>query len=161
MTSRLQRDTFCLPAALLNEPSVMNSLPVRSARRNIGRLPWTALALVTALFVVPAGCSRNPSPVPIVSADDQISPDALVVPGSAPWVDTGMDVIAGQPLTISAKGRVAITKLKKPVEDSEREVDPSAVQCTKCDRLVQHVPFAEPRSRERANQPSDHRRVAI
>ncbi|HEY3966016.1 MAG TPA: alkaline phosphatase family protein [Planctomycetaceae bacterium] len=63
--------------------------------------------------------------MPVVSYDEQISADALVISGRAPWVDTGVDIIAGQPLTISAKGRVAITKLKKPVEDSEREVGPA------------------------------------
>ncbi|MBS0264800.1 MAG: hypothetical protein JSS02_22890, partial [Planctomycetes bacterium] len=86
--------------------------------------PWN-VAFLMAVSVVLSGCARHSAPVPVVTADEQISPDALIIAGNQPWVDTGVDVVAGQPLTISAKGRVAITKLLKQMADAEREVGPS------------------------------------
>jgi hypothetical protein len=106
------------------------------------RLAWLELTLLALLAITPIGCARNPSPIPVVMMDDQVSPDAFVVPGHAPWVDTGVDVVAGHPLTISAKGRVAIAKLKKPVGDSEREVGPAGTFFY--EDLLTHVNFPLP-----------------
>ena len=61
---------------------------------------------------------------PIIVSDEQISPDAIVIPANLAWVDSGIDVVAGQPLTIVGKGRVVIGKLKKVKEDAENEVGP-------------------------------------
>ena len=58
-------------------------------------------------------------------SDEQISPDALVIPANVPWADTGIDVVAGEPLTIVGKGRVAIGKLAKVKDDAELEVGPN------------------------------------
>ncbi|MBI3865275.1 MAG: alkaline phosphatase family protein [Planctomycetia bacterium] len=119
----------------------MNSLSAPGARLTLGRMRSAALALVliAAACAHLAGCAKNPSPVPIVSVDEQIPPNALVVPGNAPWMDTGVDVVAGQPLTISAKGRVAITRLKRPRGDSEREVGPAGTFFY--DDRLSHVQF--------------------
>src|SRR5205085_2452454 len=131
-----------LTSALLNQLPVTIARPASGARRNFGRPLWAALALFAALCAVQTGCAKNPSPVPIVAVDEQVSPDAIVVAGNVPWIDSGIDVVAGRPLTISAKGRVALTKLKKPVEDSEREVGPAGTFFY--DDRMSHVRFPLP-----------------
>jgi len=84
-----------------------------------------ALSLLAAALLCQSGCSIQPSPVPVVTLDDQVPPGALLVPGNSQWVDTGIDVKAGEPLTIVAKGRVAITKLRAMSGDVEHEVGPA------------------------------------
>src|SRR5258708_30433841 len=96
----------------------------RGARRFGRRTPLIALWLAAAALVGAAGCSPKSSLAPIVVSDEQVAPDALVIPGHLPWVDTGVDVVAGQPLTIVGKGRVTIGKLKKIKEDAAHEVGP-------------------------------------
>src|SRR6516165_3973442 len=96
----------------------------RGARRICRYAPLLALGLATAGLIGPAGCSPKSSLAPIVVNDEQIPPDALVVPGNLPWVDTGVDVVAGEPLTIVGNGRVVIDRLKKTREDAERDVGP-------------------------------------
>lgn len=83
------------------------------------------LSLLAAALLCAGGCSVQPSPVPVVTLDDQVPPGALLIPGNAPWVDTGIDIKAGEPLTIVAKGRVAITKLRAMSGDTEHEVGPA------------------------------------
>src|SRR5262245_4263971 len=96
----------------------------RGARRPVRHVTLLVLCLASAAFFGPVGCSPNTPVAPIVASDEQISPNALVIPANAPWVDTGINVVAGEPLTITAKGRVAIAKLKKPKGDAQREVGP-------------------------------------
>ncbi len=72
-----------------------------------------------------AGCSPRTPSAPVIVSDEQVSPDALVIPANVPWADTGIDVVAGEPLTIVGKGRVAIGKLKKVKDDAETEVGPN------------------------------------
>src|SRR6266404_6862364 len=97
--------------------------PARGARRFARHVTFLAL-LATAGLLGPVGCSPNAPVPPLVASDGQISPDALVIPANVPWVDTGINVVAGEPLTIAAKGRVAIAKLKRPKLDAQREVGP-------------------------------------
>jgi arylsulfatase A-like enzyme len=80
-------------------------------------------ALVYALLLLP-GCTPQPTLGPPLMSTEPIPPGALVVPGRQPWADTGIDIVAGQPLTITAKGRVRIGKIKKPKDDAEFEVGP-------------------------------------
>ncbi|MGE5193589.1 MAG: hypothetical protein ACM3U2_13930, partial [Deltaproteobacteria bacterium] len=96
----------------------------RGARRICPRAPLMALWLAAASLVGPAGCSPKSALAPIVISDEQVAPDALVIPGNRPWVDTGIDVVAGQPLTVVGKGRIVIGRIKKPKEDAERDVGP-------------------------------------
>src|SRR6516162_5887812 len=96
----------------------------RGARRPGRHVTFLALCLASAALLGPAGCSPKAPVAPIVASDEQISPNALVIPANAPWADTGINVVAGEPLTITAKGRVAIAKLKKSKDDALREVGP-------------------------------------
>src|SRR5205085_2281902 len=59
-----------------------------------------------------------------IPGDERISPDALVVPANVPWVDTGIDVVAGRPVSIVGKGRAAIGKLMRVKDDPGYEVGP-------------------------------------
>jgi arylsulfatase A-like enzyme len=102
----------------------MTSNPVRDARGALGRVALMVLSLAGAAILSLGGCTVQSSAVPIVTIDDQVSPDAVVVPGNQPWVDTGIDIVAGQPLTIVGKGRVIIGKLENVTGDTEREVGP-------------------------------------
>lgn len=77
-----------------------------------------------AALVGMAGCSPRTPHVPAVVNNEQVSPDALVIPANLAWTDTGIDVVAGQPLTIVGKGRVAIGRLKRVKGDAENEVGP-------------------------------------
>ncbi len=70
------------------------------------------------------GCSPKVQHTPAVTSTEQVSPDAIVVPANVPWSDTGVDVVAGQPLTIVGKGRVTVCRPKKVKEDAEYEVGP-------------------------------------
>lgn len=81
------------------------------------------MAAVIALTLT-SGCAPQATFGPPLMSMEQIPPDALAVPGDQPWVDTGIDVTAGEPLTITAKGRVRIGKIKKPKEDAVCEVGP-------------------------------------
>lgn len=80
-----------------------------------------ALAVLAAF----AGCSPQAQLPPLSTHDEQLSPDALLVPGDRQWVDSGVDVVAGRPLTIVGKGRVRIGKLRiKRRDDAELDVGP-------------------------------------
>src|SRR5215471_16635213 len=98
--------------------------PARSSRRPGRRVLWTGLALAAAVIAGLFGCSPNPPLAPVFVTDEQISPDAIIVPANVPWIDTGLDVVAGQPLTIVGKGRISIGRLKKVKADAERDVGP-------------------------------------
>ncbi|MFN0051679.1 MAG: alkaline phosphatase family protein [Planctomycetales bacterium] len=81
------------------------------------------LLAVLALIGV-SGCLPQSHPAPLVTNPEQAPPDSLVIPGNLPWVDTGVDVTAGQAITITATGRVRITRLGLPKDDSEYDVGP-------------------------------------
>src|ERR1700730_15556590 len=102
----------------------MISNPIRGLCGSLGRVALMTLTLAGAAFVNLAGCTVKSSSVPIVTMDDTVSPDAIVVPGNRAWVDTGIDVVAGQPLTIVGKGRIAIGKMQNAAGDTERELGP-------------------------------------
>jgi len=91
-------------------------------RRPYWHVPFLALCLATAVGL--AGCAPRSAAPHVVVSDEQVSPDALVIPANLSWSDTGVDVVAGQPLTIVAKGRVAIGRLKKIKDDAENNVGP-------------------------------------
>ena len=98
--------------------------PARGARRLARRVTRLAFSLTTAALIGLAGCSPRTPHAPAVVTNEQVSPDAIVIPSNVPWADTGIDVVAGKPLTIVGKGRVAVSKLKKVKDDSECEVGP-------------------------------------
>src|SRR5436853_7664387 len=102
----------------------MFSHPACATRRMFRRVHRTALFLAAAALVAAAGCSPQSGFAPTIAPIEQIAPDALVVPSDVPWVDTGIDVVAGQPLSIVGNARATITKLKRIRDDSERDAVP-------------------------------------
>src|SRR5262245_48361208 len=100
----------------------MNLHLARGARRLARRVTRLAVLLAAAALTGPAGCSPRTPHTPAVASNEHVSPDAIVVPSNVPWADTGIDVVAGQPLTIVGKGRVTVCKLKKVKDDAEYEV---------------------------------------
>lgn len=103
----------------------MTRYPDRRLRGPAGRVALLLLSLAGGAAIVSlAGCTVKSSSVPVVTVDDTVSPDAIVVPGNQGWVDTGIDVVAGRPLTIVGKGRVIIGKMQVAAGDAEREVGP-------------------------------------
>ncbi|MGQ0636461.1 MAG: alkaline phosphatase family protein [Planctomycetaceae bacterium] len=95
---------------------------------------YTLLATCT---LVAAGCSPQSRLAPLTTADAQVSPDAIFVRGDGGWVDTGIDVRRGEALSISATGRVRISRLKSGKDDSETEVGPQGTYFYN-DALTQH-----------------------
>ena len=110
--------------------------------RSASRVVLLGVCLGIWLAVTASGCSRNSPSTPVVTIDDNVSPDALIVPGNTPWVDSGIDVAAGRPLTISSKGRVAVAKYKRQNDDAEREVGPEGTFFY--DDRLSHVKFPLP-----------------
>src|SRR5258708_37653939 len=98
--------------------------PVSGWSGSLGRAALLILTLAGAALPGLAGCTVQSSALPVVTVDDTVSPDALVIPGNRPWVDTGIDVVAGQPLTIVGKGRIVIAKMQNAAGDAEREGGP-------------------------------------
>jgi len=83
-----------------------------------------SLGILAALLGALAGCSQSQL-APLSKTDEQVSPDALIVPADEQWIDTGINVVAGQPITIVGKGRIRIGKMKKKRrDDAELEVGP-------------------------------------
>src|ERR1700736_4562522 len=91
--------------------------PACGARRAFRHASRTALWLALTALVSLAGCAPHSAIAPAISGDERISPDALMVPANVPWVDTGIDVVAGRPISIVGKGRAAIGKLMRVKED--------------------------------------------
>lgn len=98
--------------------------PACGARRAFRRASRTALWLALTALVSLAGCAPHSAIAPVIPGDERISPDALVVPANVPWVDTGIDVVAGRPVSIVGKGRAAIGKLMRVKDDPGYEVGP-------------------------------------
>jgi hypothetical protein len=109
-----------------------------------------AFLLATAALVGMAGCSPRSPHTPAVVSNEQVSPDAIVVPSNVPWTDTGIDVVAGRPLTIVGKGRVASSKLKKVKNDAECEVGPRGTYFYGNHHAEQEFPL--PRSEEHTSE---------
>jgi len=96
---------------------------IRDVRGRLGQLAFM-LTVAAAASLSLAGCTVKTATPPVVAVDETVSPDAIVVPGNQAWVDTGIDVVAGQPLTIVGKGRVIIGKLHDAPGDVQSEIGP-------------------------------------
>src|SRR5689334_2196942 len=97
---------------------------IRDLRGRGGHVAFMILTLAAAASLGLAGCTVKTATPPVVAIDETVSPDAIVVPGNQAWVDTGIDVVAGQPLTIVGKGRVIIGKLHDAPGDVQSEIGP-------------------------------------
>jgi len=80
-----------------------------------------ARGAVALLCVLVAGCFHDASVPQIVYDSGQASGDALVVPANAAWVDSGVDMTVGEPLSLVTHG-----KIRFAVPHSKRKIE----QCT-------------------------------
>ncbi len=78
-------------------------------------------ALVGAIMTL-AGCFHGGPKTEVSSLEMEVPEGAIVVPGNRGWVNTGVQVVAGQPITISAGGKVVVGKTRRRGSD---EVDPA------------------------------------
>lgn len=106
----------------MKRPLLVNSQAAlcRRSRRRAATLAGLAIFVLVAA----AGCAPQTTLAPLVNSTEAVPPGAYVVPGNCDWVDTGVDVKAGEPLTITAQGRLRITRLQKRKDDSQYEVGP-------------------------------------
>lgn len=87
-----------------------SAAPVRGGMRCRPRCVATAtwLAALLAAFMPLAGCSNDPvvrERVPLSEPTSEAE-DGLTVPGTATWVESGIWVRAGEPISISARGSI-------------------------------------------------------
>jgi len=62
--------------------------------------------LIVAVLTIPLLCAHGPSASPAAAATAIAKSADVTIAGDAPWIDTGMDVNAGDKLHITAKGTV-------------------------------------------------------
>ena len=101
----------------------MNSLIVRQEGHSLRSICSPARALLLAVLAL-AGCSPQSKLPPLVMTDGAVPPDSLVIPGNREWADTGVDVAPGEAVSITATGKVRLTRLIKRKDDSEFDVGP-------------------------------------
>ena len=104
-------------------PRMLTGIESPGAR---AKLPTrVALCLVA---IAAAGCIAHHASQPGISRllveGVELQGEAIVVPGDQDWVDTGMQVRAGEPLTFLAAGRICTGSPAAPPEQTELEVDP-------------------------------------
>lgn len=102
----------------------MNLLFLRnlSLSRRLVVLLWVAFLATTAMGA--SGCSPQSGAASLLVTDGPVPPDSLIIAGNRDWVDTGVDVASGEAVTVTATGRVRISRIEKPKEDVENEVGP-------------------------------------
>lgn len=94
-------------------------------RRGVVRLAgrWICCVLAAAVFV--GGCARESAVSRSGPVGTCCDADGWVeVPGDHPWVDSGVDVVAGQALTISAHGAVSVRRSQLASADVPHQVGP-------------------------------------
>ena len=87
-------------------------------------LGWLRAAALWLLLTGPWSCAPSGHTPLVLSGVDQASPGAMLVPGNSPWTDTGVEVQAGQPVTITAQGQIHVGKLRDTGDGSQRSVGP-------------------------------------
>lgn len=122
MLSRERTDSMFAGSHAASRQAARCSIVRTNSERGENTL-YSALAFVLS-FVVLSGCAPQAGLGPLVTTTDPISPDAIVVPGNRDWIDSGVDLHAGQAISISATGRVRVTRVKAGKDDSENEVGP-------------------------------------
>jgi arylsulfatase A-like enzyme len=104
-------------------PRMLTGIEPSGARVKL--LTRIALCLV---LVAAAGCiahhAAHPGVAHVLFEGDELLVETIVVPGYRDWVDTGMQVQAGEPLTFLATGRIGTGTPAATEEQSELDVDP-------------------------------------
>ncbi|MFM9961252.1 MAG: alkaline phosphatase family protein [Planctomycetaceae bacterium] len=85
---------------------------------------WLALCVCVSLIL--PGCSHKASSTghAFTTSCTQTSGNAVTVPGSVGWVDSGVDVVDGEPLSITASGRVVVRQSDRWGQKFEAAVSP-------------------------------------
>lgn len=80
----------------------------------------------TTLIVMPviSGCSHSLPSTDPASYENQIPPGAMLIPGNQEWVDTGIQVAAGDNVTVIAGGRIVVHRSDGWGSSSPVEVGP-------------------------------------
>ncbi|MFN7802919.1 MAG: alkaline phosphatase family protein [Planctomycetaceae bacterium] len=105
----------------MRSPALYNCLASHRSRQTNG---WKAIVGLWLLVTLPWSCAPSGHTPLILSGEDSMAPDAILVPGHIPWTDTGVEVQAGQPVTITAQGQIHVGKLPETNDGSERSVGP-------------------------------------
>ncbi len=86
----------------------------------------SALSVLVGIALALAGCSHS-SPKPgraFVAQQSELEGQTVSVPGKSSWTDTGIDLIDGEPVSISASGRVIVRQSDKWGQKFEASVGP-------------------------------------
>lgn len=96
-------------------------------RTNDYRQTTVPRALSVFLFVallVSAGCRHAPPVVEFTPVEPRTTVDAVVVPANQEWVDTGLQLRAGESVGLTATGRVACAPVKSAADFEAQAVGP-------------------------------------
>ncbi len=85
----------------------------------LGALAFASLVLV--------GCSQRTSTTGVAFAVNQpdVEGQAVAIPGTLGWIDTGIDVSEGEPVSVTASGRVIVRQSDKWGQKFEASVGPA------------------------------------
>lgn len=91
-----------------------------------GRKRWLALSVCLAVLLPYAGCSHTSSTTGHSFARKQQDADGNTVSvfGTVGWTDTGVEVTEGEPISISASGRVVVRQSDRWGQKFEATVNP-------------------------------------
>ena len=87
---------------------------------------WLTLCVCLCASLPQLGCTHAASSTGHAFATHQPEADgtAVSIPGSAGWVDTEIEVIEGEPLSITASGRVVVRQSDRWGQKFEASVSP-------------------------------------
>lgn len=95
---------------------------VATGRIVAARLMACVLVCMACAGTMP-GCAPQTPASPLL-ASHNIPNDALIIPANLEWTDTGVDLAAGEPVSIAAQGRIRINQARRPQPGAETEVGP-------------------------------------
>jgi hypothetical protein len=85
-------------------------------------VPWAAWLI--CLLIMVSGCAPASDVSQSLALDQPVPLDALLIPGDREWIDTGVDVTAGEPITITAGGQVRVCANKTTRSEAPSVVGP-------------------------------------
>jgi len=80
--------------------------------------------LLFVALLLSAGCRHAPQHVELTSAESHPTADAILVPANQEWVDTGLELHAGESVGMTATGRVVCVPLKSAADVEQQAVGP-------------------------------------
>lgn len=82
-------------------------------------------AIAASIAALLAGCFQQTAPLVVTPPAGGAPEDAIIVRGNHPWTDSGIEIAAGESMTIVARGRLRIGRIVKPKNDIETDVGPA------------------------------------